>query len=200
MDGHKRVDEVSDPSLDREIESLLAVEPSPEFLARVRARVAEEPAPGRWRTWMLVVPGAAVVAFALLIVWPSREQAPDHHAPALPASQQAAEVAQQASPPAASSEASRVRSRSTPGTALPPAAARDRAIDIDLPDVVIAENEVRTFAALVATIRQRRFDVAVPAAPDLDAPLEMKELRPAEPIEIEPIVKLAALQAEGERP
>jgi len=73
-------------------------------------------------------------------------------------------------------------------------------IDIDLPAVVLAENEVRTFATLVASIRQRRFDVAVPAAPDLDAPIEIKELPPVEPIEIEPIVKLAVLQAEGERP
>jgi hypothetical protein len=76
----------------------------------------------------------------------------------------------------------------------------DRAIDIDLPEVVIAENEMRTFAALVASVRQSRFDVAVPAAPDLDAPIEIKGLPPIEPIEIEPIVKLAALQAEGQRP
>jgi hypothetical protein len=200
MDGHRHIDAVNDPSLDREIESLLAVEPSPEFLARVRARVAAEPAPGGWRTWMLVVPGVAVVAIAVLIVWPSREQAPNHHAPALPVSQQTAEAVLPVIPPAASSEGSRVRSRSIPRGALPSAAPTDRAIDIDLPEVVIAENEVRTFAALVATIRQRRFDVAVPAAPDLDAPLEVKELPPVEPIEIEPIVKLAVLQAEGERP
>jgi hypothetical protein len=42
--------------------------------------------------------------------------------------------------------------------------------------------------------------VAVPAAPNPDTPLEIKELPPVEPLEIEPIVKLAALQAEGERP
>jgi hypothetical protein len=77
---------------------------------------------------------------------------------------------------------------------------RDRTIDIDLPEVVIAENEVRTFEALVARVRQSRFDVAVPAAPNPDTPLEIKELPHVEPLEIEPIVKLAALQAEGERP
>jgi hypothetical protein len=36
-------EQMNDASFDREIESLLAVEPSPEFVARVRARVAEEP-------------------------------------------------------------------------------------------------------------------------------------------------------------
>ena len=46
MDGHRH-DAVTDASLDREIESLLAVEPSPEFLARVRTRVAQEPEPAR---------------------------------------------------------------------------------------------------------------------------------------------------------
>jgi hypothetical protein len=80
------------------------------------------------------------------------------------------------------------------------AAQPDRAIDIDLPEVVIAENESRTFAALVASIRQSRFDTPVPAAPDPDTRLEIKELPPVERLEIEPIVKVAALQAEGERP
>ncbi len=65
---------------------------------------------------------------------------------------------------------------------------------------MIADNEVRTFATLVASIRQSRFDAAVPAAPDPDAPLEIKELPPVEPLEIEPIVKLATLGMEGERP
>jgi hypothetical protein len=35
---------------------------------------------------------------------------------------------------------------------------------------------------------------------DPDKPLEIKKLPPVEPLEIEPIVKVAALQAEGERP
>jgi hypothetical protein len=65
---------------------------------------------------------------------------------------------------------------------------------------VIADNEVATFASLVASIRQRRFDAAVPAMPNPDTPLEIKELPPVELLEIEPIVRVAALQPEGERP
>jgi hypothetical protein len=80
------------------------------------------------------------------------------------------------------------------------AASPDRAIDIDLPEVVIAENEVKAYATLVSSIRRSRFDVAVPAAPDPNTPLEVKELPPAEPLEIEPIVRVAVLQTEGERP
>jgi hypothetical protein len=199
MDGHRHVDAVSDASLDREIESLLTVEPSPEFLARVRARVAEEPSPGAWRTWMLAVSGAVAVTIAVLVIWPSSDQQPTGEEGRTSTVQQAVETVQHVAPPT-SSDAARVRSRSTLRSAPAVAAATDGVKDIDLPDVVIAENEVRTFASLVATIRQRRFDVAVPAAPDIDAPIEIKELPPIEPIEIEPIVKLATLHAEGERP
>ena len=60
-------------SLDREIEDLLAVDPSPEFVAKVRQRVAAEPAPTAWwLSWRPVAAGAglaAVVAAGLL--WPS---------------------------------------------------------------------------------------------------------------------------------
>jgi hypothetical protein len=93
-----------------------------------------------------------------------------------------------------------VRERPAVVPAAASAVQRDRAIDIDLPEVVIADNEVKTFAALVASIRHSRFDVTVPAEPNPDTPLEIKELAPVEPLEIEPIVRVAALQAEGERP
>ena len=190
---------VSDAAFDREIESLLGAEPSPEFVARVRARVADEPVPGGWRPWMLAMAGAVALATAVLIVWPSSDQVPAGQKGPDFTVQRATESVQPVTPQP-SSEAARVPSRSVPNRVLARGAAKDRVMDIELPEVVIADNEVRTFAALVATIRERRFDVAVPAAPDLDAPLEVKELRPAEPIEIEPIVKLAVLQAEGERP
>lgn len=48
MDG-ARPDALSDAQLDRELEAALGVEPSPEFLARVRTRIAVEPEPSRWR-------------------------------------------------------------------------------------------------------------------------------------------------------
>ena len=58
--------------IEREIAQALAVEPSPEFLARVRMRVASEPVPRRaW--WMPVLVGAtaiaAAVTFALVAPW-----------------------------------------------------------------------------------------------------------------------------------
>ena len=60
-------------SLDREIEDLLAVDPSSEFVAKVRQRIAAEPPPPSWwLTWRPATAGvglAAAVAAALL--WPS---------------------------------------------------------------------------------------------------------------------------------
>jgi hypothetical protein len=64
---------------------------------------------------------------------------------------------------------------------------------------VIADNEVKTFAAWWrASVKS--FRLRGSRAPNPDTPLEIKELPPVEPLEIEPIVRVAALQAEGERP
>jgi hypothetical protein len=193
------MDGLNDPSLDREIESLLAVEPSPEFVARVRARVANEPAPGGWRaSWLLAIAGAVAVVIAAVIAWPSGELATSADPQVL--SPSVADAIETVTPLGPFAPVHPVR--------RPPAIARvavapaspDRVIDIDLPEVVIADNEVKTFVALVASVRQQRFDVSVPAAPDSDTRLEVKVLPPVEPLEIEPIVKLATLQAEGDRP
>jgi hypothetical protein len=193
MDG-RRIDAVTDESLDRELESLLAVEPSPEFLARVRTRVAEEPEPGGWRLpWMLGAAGAAVAIAVAVMVWPSADvnpsSAPSFEAP------QVAEAVEPAAPAATSAGRILTRQAARGVAGLPV-----RTIDIDLPEVVVGENEAEAYAALVASVRQRRFDATVPVAPNPDVPLEIKELPPVEPLEIEPIVRVAALQTEGEHP
>lgn len=187
MDGER--------NLEREIESLLAVEPSPEFLARVRARVAAEPAPGGWGlTWMLGVAGAAVAIGIAVMLWPSAEVSPQS-APTFERPQ-VAEVVRPPAPPASPAVAP---VRRTPTAEAAPAAAVRR-IEIDLPEVVLAENEVKAYSTLVASVGQRRFDAVVPPAPDPGVPLAVAELPPVEPLEIEPIVRVAGLQAEGERP
>ena len=195
MDGHREID----ASLDREIESLLAAEPSAEFVARVRTRVAQEPDPHQWRTtWMLTVAGAVTVVIVTVIAWPSRETAgPKGPAPRV---QEQPIVARATESVAVPPPVQGVRRQPAVTRVVALAESPARALDIDLPEVVLGENEVKAYTALVASIRQSRFDVAVPAAPDLDAPLEIKEQPPIEPIEIEPIVRLAVLQAEGERP
>jgi len=69
-------DDMNGRELDREIERALAVDPSPEFAARVRLRIASEPAPGLWRSafalrsqplWALCFAGGAVTALAIAV-------------------------------------------------------------------------------------------------------------------------------------
>ena len=197
MDGRRPIDALNDSSLDREIESILAAEPSAEFLARVRARVADEPLPAVWRApWIFAMAGTLAVGIVALAVWPSSEVTPTSQAPVEPP--RIAEAAPAIAPSPLPSPRP-VPERVTAARGDAAAIERDRAVDIELPEVVLADNEVKTFASLVARIRQSRFDVAIPAAPNPDTPLEVKELPPVEPLEIEPIVKVAALQAEGER-
>ena len=48
MDGLGSQHPLSDSQLDRELDAALGIEPSPEFVARVRTRIASEPEPSRW--------------------------------------------------------------------------------------------------------------------------------------------------------
>lgn len=59
-------------ALDRELAQALAVDPSPEFVARLRARIAAEPAPSTWRMprVLMAAGAAAVLILAVLVVTP----------------------------------------------------------------------------------------------------------------------------------
>jgi hypothetical protein len=85
MSKKRSIDSSADARLAREIEDLLAIDPSPEFLARLRTRLAEEPnssdavmgAP-RWlygRQALQAMAICAVIAVAALVVshWPPRD-------------------------------------------------------------------------------------------------------------------------------
>ena len=55
---------LTDAQLERELEQALNIEPSPEFLARVRTRIAEHPQPSRSMPWLIGF-AAAVATIAL---------------------------------------------------------------------------------------------------------------------------------------
>jgi len=74
------MDPMNDTALEREIERALAVDPSPEFLVRVRARIADEPAPAsRGFGWLFAgvatVAAAAALVLAMRMVSPARPPA-----------------------------------------------------------------------------------------------------------------------------
>ena len=52
-------DPMIDP-LDREIAGALAADPSPEFVTRVRQRIAAEPDPRSWPLWLLMASGISL--------------------------------------------------------------------------------------------------------------------------------------------
>jgi cytochrome c' len=67
MPAHRFGEPLTDGDIDRALGAALAVEPSPEFLARVRMRIASEPEPSGWRLpWMLAA-GACTIAVAVAI-------------------------------------------------------------------------------------------------------------------------------------
>ena len=61
---------LSDLQLDRDIESAVGIEPSAEFLARVRTRIAAEPEPAAWRLSFGPMWGVAIAGIVLAIVVP----------------------------------------------------------------------------------------------------------------------------------
>jgi negative regulator of sigma E activity len=68
---------ISDATIDRELQALLAVGPSAEFAARVRTRTADDPM--RHATWfprVLVVTAAAAVVIAAIVVARQVSEAP----------------------------------------------------------------------------------------------------------------------------
>jgi hypothetical protein len=74
------MDPVKDAALEHAIERALAVDPSPEFLVRVRGRIAGEPAPSsRGFGWLFAgvatVAAAAVLVLAVRMVSPARPPA-----------------------------------------------------------------------------------------------------------------------------
>src|SRR5262249_35833981 len=89
---------LKDADVDRELRSLLAVDPSPEFVARVRMRIANEPEPSQssiaglqlptasawWWPWKFVaapILAAIVILIAVFASWPR----PIEHVPTLAA-------------------------------------------------------------------------------------------------------------------
>ena len=170
MDGHK--DALKDDPLARDIESALRVEPSPQFVARVRARVAREPlgATGvmSWRLWL---GGAAVVAGALALVvslggprdmrvsdsTPSTATSP----PVLEASRGPSIATEPVLPqPLVAAPVQRVTRRAV--ARIGPEETRTN--DVGLPQVLIADDEKRGFELLVTELRDTKRAAAVAEA------------------------------------
>ena len=75
MDAERLGRTMTDTAIDREIQAALSVEPSPEFVARVRTRIATEPeAAAPWLSWKLVATGAVAALIVIAFVMRLGEQ------------------------------------------------------------------------------------------------------------------------------
>ena len=191
MDG--RTDPLNDAALDQEIEALLAAEPSPDFVARVRSRVAEEPASRSrgWR-WPIAAAATAVAMVVVVAVWPRSEPylLPVQSAPHLTSSVPAPAVTRPAEAPVLAA----VR-----GQTAHVAQAPRQSIELALPRVIIADNEKQAFAMFVMNVREGRTGVPLPAAPDRSQPMKVEETAVvpvpiAAPIEIKPLREPVTLE------
>ena len=146
-------DQVNDATLDREIESLLAVEPSPAFVARVRARVADETPQRSWVGWHLSV-AVASVALGLIVasvMWLSNDGA------SRIGEQPRATVVERIPSPPRAVEPERVASAPVAESPRPPRARlTPRATDVVAAErlvPVVNEEDGKAFDAFLATIR-----------------------------------------------
>ena len=183
--------QLTDRALDQQIEDLLAVEPAPEFVATVRARVAAEPAPGGWRFgwWPLAVgaPAAAAIVLVVTLARPAllvRELPGDTLAagtvraadivlpvPPAPVVDGLVATAAPAPPPAppavpAILPETVVRSAPRPAPAsMSPSVVPPRSPDPRFGRVVISRGEAAALRHLFAQVRDRRVWVPPPAEP-----------------------------------
>jgi hypothetical protein len=185
---------LSDEALARETEDALRVDPSPEFLARVRMRIAADPRPHSWTLpWTYAAAGAiaAVVVLALVAVWSDREADVSMASVSRPEAPATAVSGSNAVLPAAPSEA--------PKPVTPPPTAPVTTRSAVGAEVVIAPGERAALTVLLRSLRAGRIDPGVLETVNADfEPLPPLEEVTIDPIAIEPIPPLALL--EGARP
>jgi hypothetical protein len=207
MDG-RRHEELSDELLGREIEAALDVEPSPEFLVRVRARVARERIDESWAWlsgWRWAGAALAIAAVAVAGLWMVRQPG------SAPPDGQSVNASRdlKPGPPDAGVTVPANREPEIPSRESAPEVAASATVskpvipprDVQVPeplfapsDVLISQDEAAALRQLFAAIGSRRLETAV--LPDLVAALQPPV--PIEDIVLEPITVSPLASLEGE--
>jgi len=202
MDDRRTACPLSDAELDRAIRDELAVDPSPAFLARVRAQVANQPEPWRmpFAAW---VAGCAAVAAAVIVLFVGHR--PDRVTSRVESSLAARQIGSQTSslPGAAPNrvaESFAVRRQPARPIAAPDAAAGPRAAEPFLPRPLIDARESQALRALIFGVRTGSIDLSPTLKPPAVEPTEPQPIADIEiaPIAIDPIAPFDG--AQGARP
>jgi len=197
MDGHKH-EGMSDEALEREIQAALGVDPSPEFLPRVRARIASERMQegGLWAaSWRWAGVAVAVATVAVIAVWTLRDPLPaPREVRITPPSEVAAPSIQPARPEPSPAASPVEVPRAVSAPAVRMASSEPRPFAAVQPEVLISADEAAALTQLFAAIGNRQLEAS--ALPDLQSalkpPAQIEEIA-LDPITISP---LAALEGE----
>ena len=193
MDGRRPAEGVTDSALAREIEAALAVDPSPEFVAKVRARVANEAAPASW--WQLRWPVLASVITAAVVVFSTAALLWGPSTPEQVTARRGNDIALTAPPVNAEVGGEPTR---TPRVRVAPTTTPRPSSGPRQPDVLISADEQRAFAMLVAAVQEGRFQRAVAASGNAtDTPDTPMDITVA-PLVIEPLPQIARLEGAGQ--
>jgi len=201
---------VNDAVLDREIERALAADPAADFVARVRRRVAREPAPSIWRvSWGLYAGAAAALVIVFVMVDRHRHEPADGativplvarsvggSTPAIPPSivsrhlPAVASIGIAVKPGAASSLAVLRESRAASMDDAAKSRAAARAV------VLIEPSESAALRHLLAGTRRDRVEARVIAASDQEGSPAVTPLQPPREIAVAPLAQLASINIE----
>jgi hypothetical protein len=196
MDG--KYEGVSGEALEREIEAALGVDPSSEFLPRVRARIASERMHdgGLWSaSWQWAGAVTAVAGVVVIAVWGLRDPAPaSREVRNAPAAEVTAPSIERARPEPPRAPALVEARRNVSAPAVRRASSEPRPTIVTPIDVLISPDEAAALKQLFAAIGNRRIEAS--ALPDLQS-----ALRPPAPIEeiaLDPITISPLAPLEGE--
>jgi len=194
MHGERPDDSITDEELDRELQRALAVDPSTEFLPRLRMRLVADRSAPRWSVrWSLAVTAVAtIIVLAGLGIWSGREERDELPRRAAPVS--SASVSPTAPSPTPSADRSVVPVEKavvvSPMLALTdkPRVRRPRMTARAAPEVLIAADEAEALRRLFADISARRLEVSMLPAEPASEPLMPISTISIEPITVEPLV------------
>jgi len=193
MDGYRH-QELTGETLEKDIEAALGVDPSPGFLPRVRARIANERMQDGWfwsASWRWARVAAVVTAVAVIAVWtlrdPSRAPRPAHVVNTPPVESTPPPV--DSALPAPALVASSVES-SKPVSA--PVARAERSTRnpavVARPEVLVSLDEAAALRQLIGAIAARQVEAMdIPRLAAESAPLPMIEEIVLEPIKLSPL-------------
>jgi hypothetical protein len=190
VDNRRSDSQVTDAMLEREIERALAVDPSPEFLARVRSGIASEPAAPAWRfSWTLLAAASAVVvviAAVVILRQPEVERGRPRESAPIPARPIGAAFVSLA--PVGPSRVLDVSPQRFPPAR--PGVLRTTSTE---PDVLIARGEAAALRRLMRGIRRGIVD---PSTLD-DGPREIQAIQPLGEIVFAPLAEMAPITIES---